>query len=45
MTPKETQLAFESITEADIPELTWDSSYEEFLELAHTLRGVAFRPK
>lgn len=28
-----------------IPGWKWDSSYEEFLELAHTLRGVAFRPK
>jgi deazaflavin-dependent oxidoreductase (nitroreductase family) len=28
-----------------IPGWKWDSSYEEFLELAHTLRGVAFLPK
>jgi deazaflavin-dependent oxidoreductase (nitroreductase family) len=28
-----------------IPGWKWDSSYEEFLELAHTLRGVAFSPK
>jgi deazaflavin-dependent oxidoreductase (nitroreductase family) len=28
-----------------IPGWKWDSSYEEFLDLAHTLRGVAFRPK
>lgn len=28
-----------------IPGWKWDSTYEEFLELAHTLRGVAFRPK
>jgi deazaflavin-dependent oxidoreductase (nitroreductase family) len=28
-----------------IPGWKWDSSYEEFLELAHTLRGVAFRPR
>jgi hypothetical protein len=28
-----------------IPGWKWDSSYQEFLELAHTLRGVAFRPK
>lgn len=28
-----------------IPGWKWDSSYEEFLELARTLRGVAFRPK
>lgn len=28
-----------------IPGWKWDSSYEEFLALAHTLRGVAFRPK
>jgi deazaflavin-dependent oxidoreductase (nitroreductase family) len=28
-----------------IPGWKSDSSYEEFLELAHTLRGVAFRPK
>lgn len=28
-----------------IPGWKWDSSYEEFLELAHTLPGVAFRPK
>jgi deazaflavin-dependent oxidoreductase (nitroreductase family) len=28
-----------------IPGWKWDSSYAEFLELAHTLRGVAFRPK
>lgn len=28
-----------------IPGWKWDSSYEEFLELAHTLRGVAFTPK
>lgn len=27
-----------------IPGWKWDSSYEEFLELAHTLRGVAFKP-
>jgi deazaflavin-dependent oxidoreductase (nitroreductase family) len=28
-----------------IPGWKWDASYEEFLALAHTLRGVAFRPK
>jgi deazaflavin-dependent oxidoreductase (nitroreductase family) len=28
-----------------IPGWKWDSSYEEFLELARTLRGVAFRPR
>lgn len=28
-----------------IPGWKWDSSYEEFLELAHTLHGVAFKPK
>jgi deazaflavin-dependent oxidoreductase (nitroreductase family) len=28
-----------------IPGWKWDSTYEEFLELAHTLHGVAFRPK
>ncbi|RPI20988.1 MAG: nitroreductase family deazaflavin-dependent oxidoreductase [Chloroflexota bacterium] len=28
-----------------IPGWKWDSSYEEFLDLARTLRGVAFRPK
>ncbi len=28
-----------------IPGWKWNSSHEEFLELAHTLRGVAFRPK
>jgi deazaflavin-dependent oxidoreductase (nitroreductase family) len=28
-----------------IPGWKWDSSYEEFLELAQTLRGVAFRPQ
>lgn len=28
-----------------IPGWKWDSTYEEFLELAHTLRGVAFRPQ
>ena len=28
-----------------IPNWKWDSSYEEFLELARTLHGVAFRPK
>jgi deazaflavin-dependent oxidoreductase (nitroreductase family) len=28
-----------------IPGWKWDSSYAEFLELAHTLRGVAFTPK
>lgn len=28
-----------------IPGWKWDSSYEEFLELAHTLHAVAFRPK
>ncbi len=28
-----------------IPGWKWDSSHEEFLELANTLRGVAFRPK
>lgn len=28
-----------------IPGWKWDSTPEEFLELAHTLRGVAFRPK
>jgi deazaflavin-dependent oxidoreductase (nitroreductase family) len=28
-----------------IPSWKWDSTYEEFLELARTLRGVAFRPK
>lgn len=27
-----------------IPGWKWDSTYEEFLELARTLRGVAFRP-
>ena len=27
-----------------IPGWRWDSSYKEFLELARTLRGVAFRP-
>jgi deazaflavin-dependent oxidoreductase (nitroreductase family) len=27
-----------------IPGWKWDSSHEEFLELARTLRGVAFRP-
>jgi deazaflavin-dependent oxidoreductase (nitroreductase family) len=27
-----------------IPGWKWDASYEEFLELARTLRGVAFRP-
>ena len=28
-----------------IPGWKWDSSYDEFLQLARTLRGVAFRPK
>ncbi|RPI87959.1 MAG: nitroreductase family deazaflavin-dependent oxidoreductase [Chloroflexi bacterium] len=28
-----------------IPGWKWDSSYAEFLELARTLRGVAFRPQ
>ncbi len=28
-----------------IPGWKWDSTYEEFLELARTLRGVAFSPK
>jgi len=28
-----------------IPGWEWDSSYEEFLDLARTLRGVAFRPQ
>lgn len=28
-----------------IPGWDWDSSYEEFLELARSLRGVAFRPQ
>jgi deazaflavin-dependent oxidoreductase (nitroreductase family) len=28
-----------------IPSWKWDSSYEEFLDLASTLRSVAFRPK
>ncbi len=28
-----------------IPGWKWDSSYEEFLELARTLRGVAFAPE
>ena len=28
-----------------IPGWKWDSTNEEFLELARTLRGVAFRPK
>lgn len=28
-----------------IPGWKWDSSYQEFLELAQTLRGVAFRPQ
>ena len=28
-----------------IPGWKWDSTYEEFLDLAGTLRGVAFRPK
>ena len=28
-----------------IPGWKWDSGYEEFLELARTLRGVAFKPK
>ncbi len=28
-----------------IPGWKWDSSHEEVLELARTLRGVAFRPK
>ncbi len=27
-----------------IPGWKWDSSYEEFLDLARTLRGVAFQP-
>ena len=27
-----------------IPGWKWDSTYDEFLELARTLRGVAFRP-
>ena len=28
-----------------IPDWKWDSTYEEFLELARTLHGVAFSPK
>ncbi len=28
-----------------IPGWKWDSTHEEFLELARTLRGIAFRPK
>lgn len=28
-----------------IPGWKWDSSYDEFLELARTLHGVSFRPK
>jgi hypothetical protein len=28
-----------------IPGWKWDSTYEEFYELAKTLRGVAFVPK
>jgi deazaflavin-dependent oxidoreductase (nitroreductase family) len=28
-----------------IPGWNWDSTYEEFLVLARTLRGVAFRPR
>jgi deazaflavin-dependent oxidoreductase (nitroreductase family) len=28
-----------------IPGWKWDATYEEFLELACTLRGVAFRPR
>lgn len=28
-----------------IPGWKWDSSYEEFLELARTLHGVAFKPQ
>ena len=28
-----------------IPGWKWDSTYEEFLKLARTLHGVAFRPK
>jgi len=28
-----------------IPGWKWDSTYEEFLELAHTLHGIAFKPK
>lgn len=28
-----------------IPGWKWDSSHDEWLELAHTLQGVAFRPK
>lgn len=28
-----------------IPGWKWDSSYKEFLKLAQTLRGVAFRPQ
>ncbi len=28
-----------------IPGWKWNSTYEEFLELARTLRGVAFRPQ
>jgi hypothetical protein len=28
-----------------IPDWKWDSTYEEFLELARTLRGVAFEPQ
>jgi deazaflavin-dependent oxidoreductase (nitroreductase family) len=28
-----------------IPGWKWDSSYEEFLALAQTLRGVSFKPK
>jgi len=27
-----------------IPGWKWDSTYDEFLELAHTLHGVAFKP-
>ena len=28
-----------------IPGWKWDSSYEEFRKLAHTLRGMTFKPK
>ena len=33
-----------SRTDCQMPGWKWNSSYEEFLELARTLRGIAFRP-
>ena len=54
LTPEEIAALFESYCSkypifsrmvCRIPDWKWDSSHEEWLELAKTLRGVAFRPR